>query len=133
MRVEERHAHADTRYKAIGLKDYINLYRNIRETKRKRHLSLNVHIPFELQHHDRYSFIRHISGYAYIYYGELLKRIFKIKLYWENAPELVYGEWSLKHSQTSWKLIPGNIELTLDTGHLMLGTGTAKEAKKRIS
>ena len=61
------------------------------------------------------------AGQRFVDFGEGLKNIFKINLYWENAPWLREGTWDLKFDNTYWNTIPTNIDLCLDTGHLMLG------------
>ena len=73
-----------------------------------------------------------ILGKDFILFGEDLKQLYGIPLYWENAPEQVYMDWTLKHGQTKWESVPDNIELTLDTGHLMMGSLDVKEAQERI-
>ena len=130
MRVENHHAHADTRYKPIGLIDYLNLFKNSFSTFWFKYKSLNVHLPFEIQHPKNYPNIK--NGIVFIRYGELLKRIFKINLYWENAPEEVYGQWTLKNGQTDWSLVPLDIDLCLDIGHISLGSKSTVEARNLI-
>lgn len=132
MRVEHNHAHADTRYKDIGLVDYHRLLKNIVEARKKNYSTLNVHIPFEIQHPSYYSYLKGIKAYTYIVFGEILKKAFRTKLYWENAPMLNYGRWDLARGQTDWTHIPKWIELCLDTGHHMLGSKDVDEARQRI-
>jgi len=85
-------------------------------------------LPYEIQHYKKYKNLR--LGYLYVGWGETLKRIFDIKLYWENAPEENYGKWDLKSGQTLWSKVPKNIELCLDTGHLLIGIKDLKKARK---
>lgn len=130
MNVISNHAHALYGYGALKFKDYLNLFRNAVEAKFEGYLSLNVHLPFEIQHPQIYPGFD--QGLRFINLGEKLKRLFKIKLYWENAPAQNNKIWTLRHGQTDWVKVPGNIELCLDTGHLILGARTIGEARARI-
>ena len=118
MRVEDGHAHARTSYKLLSTRDYFLLLISVVECKYKIHKSLSVHLPFEIQHDQ---VINTAKGIRFINFGELLRKMFRIKLYWENAPWLNYGTWDLKYGNTNWDNVPKNIDLCLDTGHLMLG------------
>ncbi len=119
MRIEEGHAHAYTNYSLLNWKDYWLLTKSAFECRASNHKDLTVHLPFEIQHRE----VRNLKkAKRFIYYGEFLKKIFGISLYWENAPWLNYGTWDLKYGNTDWKYIPTDIELCLDTGHLMLGS-----------
>ena len=120
MRIQNGHAHATTRYKAIGLVDFFLLLRDCLETYIHNHKSINVHLPYELQHPHKFPGKR--IGLSYVKFGEILKRMLHIQLYWENAPALIVGKWSLAYGQTNLENIPTNINLCLDTGHLMLGS-----------
>ena len=128
MRIQENHAHADTKYKALTLVDFYRLLKNIVETKQKKYTSLTVHLPYELQH--PHIFHNKKLGNFYIKFGELFKKILGINLVWENAPALVVGKWSLAYGQTNFDNIPTNVNLCLDTGHLML---SSKNPEKTIS
>lgn len=132
MKIEgEGHAHARSFYTSVEKKHYSTLFRDAWEVRRRKLTSLNVHLPFEVQHPARYP---HLSrGLLFIDFGEHLKRIFKIPLYWENAPEQHFGVWDLVGGQTQWDHVPTHIDLTLDTGHLMLGSADIAEARKRMS
>jgi sugar phosphate isomerase/epimerase len=124
MRVEKGHAHAYTKYRLLVPADYLWLLRSALECKLLKHKSLTVHLPYEVQHPEVYNLK---SAYKYISFGERLKKVFGIKLFWENAPWLNYGTWDLKYKNTDWQHVPFNIDLCLDTGHLMLGAkSTAK-------
>ncbi len=125
MRVQENHAHADTRYKALSITDFYLLFNNCLETYFKKYKTLNVHLPYELQH--PHAFPRKRIGSLYVRFGELLKRIFRITLVWENAPVLIVGVWSLAYGQTNLDTIPRNIDLCLDTGHLMLDSSNPRK------
>lgn len=118
MRVEHNHAHAYSVYDLLSTKHYIFLLKSVIECKLNNYKTLTVHLPFEMQHKQVEDLPK---ANRYITLGELLKKIFKIKLYWENAPWLNIGTWDLKYDNTNWNAIPKNIELCLDTGHLMLG------------
>jgi len=128
--IQDNHAHADCRYKGIGWLDYVILLQNIIEARLHSYLSLNVHLPFEVQHPSVYPHL--YKGLRFIRFGERVKRIFNIRLYWENAPAQNYGTWNLKNGQTQWKHIPKTIDLCLDTGHVMLETRSVEEARKNI-
>ena len=132
MNVVNGHAHAHYGYGAVTAKYFFNLLKDVIETKRRGYLSLNAHLPFEVQHPKYYARLK--IGLKYIRFGEILKKLFQVKLCWENAPAQKETNrlWSLKHSQTDWDKIPKNIDLTLDTGHLMLGVKTIHEARVRI-
>ncbi len=130
IRVDDGHAHAKSRYKETEVLDYINLVRDFVKVQRDKHLSLNVHLPFEIQHPQMYPSLE--KGLHFIRYGEGLKNIFAIPLYWENSPELVYRTWQLKNGQTDWTHVPKDIDLTLDTGHAMLGASDSEDARNRI-
>lgn len=118
MMVENKHAHAYSRGKLLGLQDYGLLFRSSLECKFRKYKSLTVHLPYEIQHPEVSDSVK---GLSYINYGQFLKMIFSINLYWENAPWIVHGSWKLKYGNTDWTHIPDNIDLCLDTGHLMLG------------
>ncbi len=132
MRVDSGHYHARTTYKETSALDYLRLVEDLAETKKKGGKSLNVHLPFEIQHPHIYTDTE--SGLRFIRFGELAKRPFDLPLYWENAPEQDTTFWELAHGQTKWHLVPHDIDLTLDTGHLMLGIGPKGElaARNRI-
>ncbi len=130
MNVTNRHAHARYGYRMISETDYYNLLRNVIETKLKGYLSLNAHLPLEVQHPRAFS--RPNRGLNFIRFGERLKKLFKIKLFWENAPAQKYQTWDLKFGQTDWNNVPDSIDLTLDTGHLILGAKNITDARTRI-
>ncbi len=130
MRIENNHAHADTRYKLLGLIDFVRLWKNTVEAKQRGFLSLTVHLPFEIQHYQRYG--RIWVGYLFVYWGELLKKVLGVKLYWENAPEENYGVWNLKSGQTLWEKVPKNIDLCFDTGHFLIGKASIEAARAEI-
>jgi len=130
MRVESGHAHANTSYKSLQFKDFYRLLQNCIEVKSHQYKSLNVHLPFEVQHPKQYPNLT--LGIWFIKYGEFLKKILGINLYWENAPEENYGKWDLTWGQTEWKYVPINIDLCVDIGHLMIGSKSVLDAKKRI-
>lgn len=130
MNIVNNHAHARYGYGALAAKDFYRLLVDAVEAKVRGYLSFNVHLPFEIQHPKFYPHIN--KGKLYLWLGEALKRILKINLYWENAPAQNNHVWTLKYGQTNWTNVPNNIELTLDTGHLILGAKNNSEAKLRI-
>lgn len=130
IRSQEGHAHAKPRYLETGVQDYINLVQDFLAVQKRGFQTLNVHLPFEVQHPQVYPDLH--KGLHFIRYGEGLKELFGIPLYWENSPELVDKEWHLKHGQTEWQHIPNDIRLTLDTGHAMLGARDEDDARNRI-
>lgn len=141
MREQDRHFHADSFYQATGSREFYQLAKNIFEFRftpgkllgkpKEERLSLNVHLPFELQHPKIY--VNHGIGLSFIHFGETLRRMVGIQLFWENSPELNVGTWDLKFDQTEWELIPREgMDLCLDTGHLMLGSSSPDEAQRRI-
>jgi sugar phosphate isomerase/epimerase len=127
---QDNHAHDDSRYKEIGWPDYAILLKNIIEVRLYSYISLNVHLPFEVQHPSVYPCLK--KGLMFIRFGERMKRIFNIRLYWENAPAQNYGTWNLKNGQTQWEHIPETIDLCLDTGHVMLEARSVEEARRNI-
>lgn len=130
MRIENNHAHAYTRYDLLSWKDYWLLMRSVFECRVSGNKDLTVHLPFEIQHSE----VRNLKkGKVFIYYGEFLKKLFGINLYWENAPWLNYGTWDLKYGNTDWKHIPKDIEICLDTGHLMLGSKNKRQFLKKLN
>lgn len=130
MKEQDQHYHARTRYKPTGLIDYPMLWEDLQETKKQHGLSLNIHLPFEIQHPHAYPNL--YRGLVFIRFGEIAKRITGVPLYWENAPELIYGTWTLAHGQTDWTLVGRNLDLTLDVGHLMIGASSIDAAQERI-
>ena len=130
MRIENGHAHATSRYTNISDEDYRNLLSDICIVKEKKYKSLTVHLPLEIQHPHVYK--KKNEGLRFIQFGECLKNFFRIKLYWENAPEEVTGEWSLRYGQTDWTYVPHDIAICFDVGHCMIGAHDKDDAKKRI-
>jgi len=130
MKVEDNHAHAITYYEGLGLKSFFAIFTSVIMAKFKGLQSLTVHLPLEVQHPQ--VFKNKQLGLAYIKFGELLKSIFQLKLYWENAPLLEYDTWKLKYGQLNWDDIPEKISLCLDTGHLILGSKNKSDAQNRI-
>jgi hypothetical protein len=130
MKIENNHAHAITYYGPTNFNCFIGLFISALKTKINRYLSLTAHFPLEIQHPK--IFKNKAMGMAYIQFGEFLKSILHIKLYWENSPLLEYGTWKLKHGELDWENIPDKVELCFDTGHLMLGAKDIDEAQKRI-
>lgn len=113
------HHHAYTEYSLVSYKHYLKLIWSVLDYKIRGGYSLTVHLPYEVQHPE---FIADLQrGLDFIEFGELLKKLFKIRLYWENSPWLKPPKWGLKYKNTQWYRIPRDIELCLDTGHLMLG------------
>lgn len=129
MRVEKKHAHAYTNYSLLSWWDYVTLMGSAVEAKVNNYKSLSVHLPFEIQHEGVQNLREAIS---FIYFGEFLKRVFGIKLYWENAPWLKVGSWNLKYGNTVWINLPRDIDLCLDTGHLMLGEKDKRSFLKKL-
>lgn len=129
LRIENGHAHAYTRYSLLGWRDYVLLLKSIVEGRMRSTKSVTVHLPFEIQHREVQNLYK---AYCYIWYGQFLKKVFGVKLYWENAPWLQYGTWDLKYTNIEWTYIPYNIELCLDTGHLMLGCKNKEEFIKKL-
>jgi hypothetical protein len=130
MREQENHAHATSRYTYTQEQDYINLLQDVFQVRLHSYTTLTVHLPFEIQHPAIYTNLQ--NGIQFIEFGESLKKVFQIQLYWENSPELVYGDWALKFGQTDWTHVPGEIDLCLDVGHLMIGCVNDEEARIRI-
>lgn len=129
MFVENGHAHAYPRGEFLLWKDYVSLFRSALECNLVGYKSLTVHLPFEIQHPEMGDVKK---GKLYISYGQILKKILGINLYWENAPWLDHKSWSLKHENTDWTYVPYTIDLCLDTGHLMLGCRDNSEFLERL-
>lgn len=133
MRVQNNHYHAYTLYEPIRWKHFWYLLRSAIEFKLKKGKTLTVHLPLEIQY-DSFDPFHTFWAHRFLWFGEGLKQTFNIPLYWENASLLVVGRWCLtERGNTDWKRIPKNIELTLDTGHLMLGCQNPKEFRKLLN
>jgi len=130
MKIENNHAHAITYYGATNIHCFVGIFLSILKTKLNKYSSLTAHLPLEIQHPAIFKNI--FIGNLYIQFGELLKHIFGVKLYWENSPLLEYGTWKLKYGELDWENIPEKICLCLDTGHLILGSADIQEAQSRI-
>jgi len=124
------HLHAYSEYRAVGWKHFMKLLLSIVVGKVVGARSVTAHLPLEFQHPDEFRNI--MMANSLIRFGEYLKKLFNIKLYWENAPLLNFGTWDLKYENTDWENVPKNINLCLDTGHLMLGVKTKKEFLKTL-
>lgn len=127
--IQDGHLHAWCLYKPISPAHFYYLFASILACKITRAKSLTTHLPLELQHHI---FPNFKIGLKLIKFGNFLAALLQVKLYWENAPLLNYGVWDLKCGPTEWSLVPHKIPLCLDTGHLMLGSGSIKEAQEKI-
>lgn len=130
MKIEKGHLHAFSLYQGISALHFVYLWLSLVTAKLLRCKSVTCHLPLEMQHSEEYRNIK--LAKKFIRFGQRWKKRLKIKLYWENAPLLVYGVWNLKHGQTDWSGIPRDIELCLDTGHLMLGARSKRDARNRI-
>lgn len=131
MRVENNHAHAFILYKKTDWRHFFVLLFSIYLAKKNNYSSLTTHLPFEIQHPKIFS-TRLFLGKLLISFGELTKKTFHVTLYWENCPIFNINTWDLKYGQTEWKFVPTTISLCLDTGHLIMGSKTKKQARKRI-
>jgi hypothetical protein len=130
MRVQEGHAHAEPHFRELISSDYFVIAKNILQTRQAGYKSLTAHLPLEVQHASVYDNL--MQGLIFIKFSEIAKRSANINLQWENAPLCKHDTWDLKHGQTMWYFIPTNIDLCLDTGHLMLGASSINEGRKRI-
>lgn len=130
IKIQDEHLHASTMYEPTSASHFWKLLASILIAKFLRAKSVNVHLPLEILHPSIYTNKK--IGILFVRFGEFLKRLFCIELYWENAPLLKYGTWDLKHGQSDWRLVPDDIDLCLDTGHLMLGAISTKQARERI-
>lgn len=135
MKVVDNHAHAEIYYHDVT---YLNmvvhiyyLFTSMLVFKFKRYSSLTTHLPYNLTEGSNYHIARN-----FVLFGELLSKLLGIKIYWEYAPALNYGTWTLKNINLDWqnifKKIPENILLCLDTGHVMLGSATKEDARSVI-
>lgn len=132
MRITNNHHHAFTEYNLVNKKHYMKLLWSFIICKIKRGSDITIHVPYELMHIELND--KSILAFKFIAYGEWLKRIFHIPLYWENAPWLDYGTWDLKYipAYIYFELLPTTIEYCLDTGHVMLGMKSKKNAVNLI-
>ncbi len=130
MRQQNGHYHAQTLYEVTGWRHFVYLWWSLLAARLLSAKSLTAHMPLEIQHPR--IFRKKELGNRLIGFGEFWKKIFSVKLYWENAPLLIYGTWKLKFGQTDWRLMPETIDLCLDTGHLMQGSKNVSGARKRI-
>lgn len=132
MRIQDKHLHAISVYSPTSLKHFYVLFLSILFCKLKGLKSVTNHLPFEVEHPAEFNTFSKMLAKTYIFYGQFLKQLFAVKLYWENSPVLNVGSWDLKYGQTDWQKVPGFLELTLDTGHLILGSRNKKEARDRL-
>lgn len=129
VKTESGHMHAWSLYEPISWRHYYCLLVSIALCRIKMAKSVTAHLPLELQHKK---YLSTISGMRFVKFGEFMAALFKVPLYWENAPLLNYGIWDLKDGQTEWELVPRNIKLCFDTGHAMLGQKSPEQARENI-
>jgi len=130
IRIQDNHLHAISYYEQTNLLHFLFLTYSFFVAKNKKSKTITQHLPFEIEHPHIYKNKR--FGLLFISFGEVLKKIFNIKLYWENCPVLIVGKWSLRYGQTNWNAIPNGIDLTLDTGHAILGSKDVSTARLRL-
>ncbi len=130
MKIDKGHLHALSLYSDISYLHYFYIFVSLFYAKVRNCKTVTTHLPLELQH-PKY-FKNYNLAKNLILFAEFWKKVIGIKLYWENAPLLTYGSWKLKYGQTEWNLIPTDLELCLDSGHLILGSKNTKEARNRI-
>lgn len=129
MRLINGFLHAHYRYAKITVRDYLLAVIDLLITKIIRAKNITFHLPVEVQFHSHSRF--RIDGVDFIKWVGAIGRLLKIPVCWENTAWLNKGDWGLKE-QTSWREIPENINLCLDTGHLILGSRSIQEARERI-
>jgi sugar phosphate isomerase/epimerase len=127
--INDGHLHAWCLYESISWRHFLYLGISIVAGKFVSSKSLTTHLPLELQHSI---YTNKKLANKLLEFGTRLASVFKVRLYWENSPLLNYGSWDLKHGQTEWELIPRDVPLCLDTGHLILGVSSTEEAQKKI-
>src|SRR3989344_5305871 len=127
--IEDGHLHAWCLYKPISWIHFAYLFFSILISKITTSKSVTTHLPLELQHHV-YPKVK--TATKLVKFGNFLAALVRVKLYWENAPLLNYEAWDLKHGPTEWNLVPLKIPLCLDTGHLILGSESIREAQEKI-
>lgn len=138
FRIQDGHAHASTLFDIVSWKHYVALLNSFLICLVLRPKSLTTHIPLELQHVEmrfHYTPDGLVKALRFVRFGEYLKRLTGIKLYWENAPLLKVGTWDLKYKNpviTSFDFMPLDAELCLDTGHAMLGYSSKETARAII-
>lgn len=130
MRVQEGHAHAEPHFRGLQSSDYFVIVKNILQAHQEDYKSLTVHLPLEVQHPSFYPGLN--RGLLFINFTETIKNLSNVKLQWENAPICKSPSWDLLCGQSVWDFVPENINLCLDTGHLMLGASSVVEARKRL-
>ena len=128
--IQDGHLHAWCLYKQTSLMHFVYLFASVLVGKITGSKSVTTHLPLEMQHHI---YPRKETGLKLIKFGNFLAALIRVKLYWENAPLLNYGVWDLKHGPTEWDLVPLIIPLCLDTGHLILGSESVREAQDKIT
>lgn len=131
MKNQKGHYHSLTLFTKVSWLHFWYLWLSLVLVKLKKGKSLTAHLPLEIQH--PHIFKQFWFAIMLIRWGEVWKKALKVKLYWENSPLLNVGTWNLKFGQTDWNMIPQNIDLCLDTGHLMLGSREVAEARRRIN
>ncbi len=132
MRIQDKHLHAVSIYRPLAPAHFWWILYSIVFAKRNYCLSVTHHLPFEIEHPREFGLIGKSCAFGFILYGEFLKKIFRVNLFWENSPVLNVGSWDLRYGQTDWSNVPIFIDLCVDTGHLMLGSKDKYEARKRI-
>ena len=133
MRIQDRHLHAVSLYCPIRASHFWWILYSIIYAKKQACLSVTHHLPFEIEHPKEFRAINRKIAVGFVIYGELLKKVFRVKLYWENSPVLNVGSWDLKYGQTDWTSVPLFIDLCVDTGHIMLGAKNKTDARRRIA
>lgn len=120
------HRHAACRYEKISLQDYLLATRDVFVAKLLNAKTLNFHLPYEIQFE---SFRNLKKGERFIKYVNTLAKIVHIPLYWENTSILDTTKWEIIEN---CKYLPSDQKLTVDIGHLILGSKNKAEALKRI-
>lgn len=132
IRIEENHTHAYMIYEPTDYRHFWALFLSFIIAKRNKTFSLTTHLPFEIQHKSKFSKRQYLTAKTLIKFGEVLKKVMKIPLYWENCPIVNVKTWELLYDQTEWENVPATIALCLDTGHLMMNAKNKNEARQRI-
>lgn len=127
MKTKDRHYHAHYRYSKLNLWDYIIAVLDLIIAKFLNSKSITFHLPVGVQFK---SYLNN-SNWVFVHRISKLSYYFSISCYWENTALCTVDTWKLKE-QSNLLNIKGDVNICLDTGHLILGSDNIKDARKRI-
>lgn len=122
---ESNFLHAKYNYNCLNLYSYIRALLDLIIGKIKRVKNITFHLPIEICLPSKINLSR---AKLYLNFVEMMSRMVRINVVWENIAFLSTKDWSIVE-QSTWDYVPKNINLCLDTGHLILNE---KNPRKRI-